>query len=201
MHGVLHEVFAAIGHEAAATGFVAGLTVRVAADKHLLWIRPIFSGHEFGELSPTGLIELGFDPARLFLLSVANAGDGLRAAHDALSCVALGAVVIEISGSPKALDMMASRRLTLAAAQKSVTIFLLRFSAQPNASTAETRWLVRGVASQTQSEDWGYPSFEVDLVRNRHGKTGHWFMEWNCNGRIFQSSSADRGTVVSTAGN
>lgn len=201
MHGVLHEVFAAIGHEAAATGFVAGLTARVAADKHLLWIRQVFSVHEFGELSPTGLVELGFDPARIFLLSVANASDGLRAAHDALSCAALGAVVIEISGRPKALDMMASRRLTLAAAQKSVTVFLLRFSAQPNASTAETRWLVRGVASQTQSEDWGYPSFEVDLVRNRHGKTGHWFMEWNCNGRIFQSSSADRSTLVSTAGN
>lgn len=200
-HGVLHEVFAAISHETAATGFVAGLANRVAADKHTLWIRQDYSTHEFGELSPTGLIELGLDPARMLLLSVANANDGLRAANDALSCAALGTVVIEVPGRPKILDLTASRRLTLAAAQKSVTAFLLRLTAQPDASAAETRWLVRAVASQSQNEDWGYPAFEVDLIRNRHGKTGHWFMEWNCDGRIFQSSTADHGTMVSEAAN
>ena len=200
-HGVLHEVFSAIGHETAATGFVAGLATRVAADKHALWIRQDFSAHEFGELSPTGLLELGLDPARMLLLSVGNSNDGLRATNDALSCAALGAVVIEIPGSPKALDLTASRRLTLAATQKTVTAFLLRFNAQPDASTAETRWLVRAAASQTQNEDWGRPAFEVDLVRNRHGKTGHWFMEWNCDGRIFQNATADHGAVVSAAAN
>ncbi len=200
-HGVLHEVFARTGHEASATGFVAGLAVRVAADKHTLWIRQDFSAHEFGELSPSGLLELGFDPVRMLLLSVANASDGLRAANDALSCAALGAVVIEIPGSPKALDLTASRRLTLAAAQKSVTAFLLRFCAQPDASTAETRWLVRAAASQTQNEDWGYPAFEVDLIRNRHGKTGNWFMEWNCDERIFQNATAYHGAVVSASAN
>jgi protein ImuA len=201
LHGVLHEVFAAVGHEAAATGFAAGLVARVAADKYSLWIRQDFSTHEFGELSPIGLLELGLDPARILLLSVTNASDGLRAAHDALSCAALGAVVIEIPGNPKILDLVASRRLTLAAAQKSVTAFLLQFSAQPCASTTETRWLVRGAASQTQNADWGYPVFEVDLVRNRHGKTGHWFMEWNCDERVFQSATADHGTMVSAAAN
>jgi protein ImuA len=200
-HGVLHEVFAVIGHEAAATGFVAGLAARVAGTKHLLWIRQDFSAHEFGELSPVGLLELGLDPARMLLLCVANASDGLRAANDALSCAALGAVVIEISGSPKILDLVASRRLTLAATQKSVSVFLLRLGAEPDASTAETRWLVRGAASHTQNEDWGYPVFEASLVRNRHGKTGHWFMEWNCDGRIFQSSTADHGAVVSASAN
>lgn len=200
-HGVLHEVLSATGHETAATGFVVGLVTRVSAGKHALWIRQDFSTHEFGELSPIGLLELGFNPAHMFLLSVANASDGLRAANDALTCAALGSVVIEIAGNPKALDLMASRRLTLAATRKSVTVFLLRFNAQAHANTAETRWLVRGVASQTQNEDWGHPAFEVDLMRNRHGKMGHWFMGWNCNGRVFQSSSADPGTVVSKAAN
>jgi protein ImuA len=200
-HGVLHEVFSAIGHEVAATGFVAGLANRVAVDKHLLWIRQDFSAHEFGELSPTGLLGLGIDPARMLLLSVANANDGLRAANDALSCAALGAVVIEIPGNPKILDLTASRRLTLAATQKSVTAFLLRFCAQPDASAAETRWLVRAAASQTQNEDWGYPTFEVDLIRNRHGKTGRWFMEWNCDECVFQTATADHGAMVSAAAN
>jgi protein ImuA len=164
-HGALHEVFAVAGHEAAATGFVAGLAARVAADKLLLWIQQDFSALEFGELSATGLLELGLDPSHMFLLRVANAKDGLRAANDALSCAALGAVVIEIPGSPKTLDLVASRRLTLAATQKSVTVFLLRFGAQPDASTAETRWLVSAAVSSKQEEDWGYPAFEVDLVR------------------------------------
>lgn len=201
LHGVLHEVFSAPSHETAATGFVAGLATRVAADKHSLWIRQDFSAHEFGELSPTGLLELGLDPARMFLLSVANTSDGLRAASDALTCAALGTVVIEIPGSPKILDLTASRRLTLAATKKSVTAFLLRLGAEPEASTAETRWLVRAAASQTQNKDWGYPTFEADLVRNRHGKTGRWLMEWNCDGRIFQSSTADHRIMVSTAAN
>jgi protein ImuA len=200
-HGVLHEIFAVIGHEAAATGFTAGLVARVAADKHTLWIRQDFSAYEFGELSGTGLLEFGLDPARMLLLCVANARDGLRAANDALSCDALGAVVIEIHGNPKILDLVASRRLTLAATQKSVTAFLLRFNAQSDTSTAETRWLVRAAVSPKRREDWGYPAFEVDLVRNRHGKTGHWFMEWNCDECVFQNITADHSTLVSASPN
>jgi protein ImuA len=200
-HGALHEIFAAIGHEAATTGFVAGLVALVAANKHELWIRQDFSAHEFGELSPTGLLELGIDPARMLLLSVANANDGLRAANDALSCNALGAVVIEILGNPKVLDLTVSRRLTLSASQNSVTAFLLRFGARPSASTAETRWLVRSAATQTENEDWDYPVFWVDLVRNRHGKTGHWFMEWNFDECVFQNAAADHGAMVSAVTN
>ena len=194
--GVLHEVFAAIGHEAAATGFVAGLATRVAMGKRLLWIRQDFSALEFGELSATGFLEFGIDPARLLLLCVSDAGDGLRAANDALSCAALGAVVIEIPGRPKILDLMASRRLTLVCAQKNVTAFLLRFNAQPESSTAETRWLVRAAASPPQDENWGHPVFEAGLIRNRHGRTGQWVMEWSCDDGHFRET--DRGTVVST---
>ncbi|MBC8035960.1 MAG: DNA repair protein [Rhizobiales bacterium] len=195
--GALHEVFAATGHEAAATGFAAGLAARVAGSKRLLWIRQDFSALEFGELSATGFLEFGLDPARLLLLCVAGAADGLRAATDALSCAALGAVVIEIPGKPKTLDPMASRRLTLACAQKTVTAFLLRFGAQPEASTAETRWLVRGGSSPAQEENWGHPVFEAGLIRNRHGRTGQWVMEWNCDGGIFQKPAANIGAVVS----
>jgi protein ImuA len=193
--GALHEVFATIGHEAAATGFTTGLAARVAPRKHLFWIRQDFSALEFGELSATGFLEFGIDPGRMLLLCVPDAVDALRAANDALSCSALGAVVIEIPGKPKILDLMASRRLTLACAQKNVTAFLLRFGAQPEASTAETRWLVRAAASPPQEENWGHPVFEAGLVRNRHGRTGQWVMEWSCDDGLFKE--ADRGAVVS----
>lgn len=194
--GRLHEVFALLGHEAAATGFAAGLAARVAAGRHLLWIRQDFSAREFGELSATGFLELGLDPTRMLLACMRDGADGLRAAHDALSCAALGAVVIEIAGQPKILDLMASRRLTLACTKKAVTAFLLRLGAQPDASAAETRWLIRSAASPVGHENWGHPVFEASLVRNRRGTTGHWVMEWNCDEGLFQGPTAHRGAVV-----
>jgi protein ImuA len=193
--GALHEIFAQSGHEAAATGFAAALARRVCGDRHLLWIRQDFSALEFGELAATGLLEEGLDPERVLLLHVGDATAALRAAADALSCAALGVVVIEIPGSPKILDLVASRRLTLASAQNGVTSFLLRFAARPEASTAETRWLVRG--ARTEGEDWGRPVFEAQLLRNRHGQTGHWVMEWSCDDGLF--GTAHSGAVVSAA--
>ena len=120
----------------------------------------------------------------------------MRAASDALGCSALGAVAIEITGEHKALDLKASRRLTLGAAEKGVSAFLLRFCALPDASSAETRWLIRAARSKENEKNWGQPVFEAELARNRHGRTGHWVMEWNCDERNFREA-ADRGAVVS----
>jgi protein ImuA len=199
--GALHEIFAEGGHEAAATGFASALSFRVAANKRVLWVRQDFSAIEFGDLAATGLLELGLDPARLLLLRLAGAADVLRAASDALSCAALGAVVIEIPGDPKILDMVASRRLTLASAQKGVTAFLLRFNAKPQFSTAETRWRIRAACSLDKEENWGSPVFETELVRYRHGHTGRWVMEWRCDDGLFQKpcdkGAEDSGAVVS----
>jgi len=195
--GALHEVFAAVGHEASATGFAAALAARLAAHRRILWIRQDYSALEFGEPSATGFLELGLNPDRLLLLYAAHAEDAVRAAADALSCAALGAVLIEIPGTPKVLDLVTSRRLTLAAAQTNVPAILLRFAAEPEASAAETRWRVEAARSQAKEENWGQPVFEAELARNRHGRTGRWVMEWDCDVCLFK---ADRGAVVSAAG-
>jgi len=202
--GALHEVYAATNSETSATAFATGLAARVAGKKKILWIRQDFSAVEFGELSATGFLELGIDPSQILLVCTAHADDAIKAASDALTCGALGAIVIEIPGAPKILDMVTSRRLTLAAAQKNVTAFLLRFAAKLEASTAETRWLVRTAASSTEDENWGQPVFQTDLVRNRHGRTGHWVMEWNCNEGLFREPAfgiaAHHRAVVSASG-
>ena len=202
--GALHEVYAATGSETAATAFAAGLAARVAGKKKILWIRQDFSALEFGELSATGFLELGIGPSQILLVCTAHADDAIKAASDALTCAALGAMVIEIPGTPKILDMVTSRRLTLAAAQKNVTAFLLRFAARPQASTAETRWLVRAMPSRQEEENWGQPVFATDLVRNRHGRTGHWVMEWNCDEGLFREPAfgiaAHHRAMVSPAG-
>ena len=201
--GALHEIFADPSHEAAASAFTAALAFRLAAKKRVLWIRQDFSALEFGELAATGLLELGLDPARFLVLRLSDVTDILRAACDALSCAALGAVVMEFAGEPKILDLVASRRLTLACTHKGVTAFLLRFNAKPEASAAETRWLIRSamacqVVARAAGEDWGRPVFETQLLRNRHGGLGRWVMEWNCDDGLFRK--ADSRAVVSASG-
>jgi protein ImuA len=194
--GALHEIFAHPGHETAATGFASVLCARLAGAKPILWIRHDYCALEFGELAATGLLELGIDPQRFILLRAAHVQDALKAASDALACAALGSVVIELSGSPRILDLTASRKLTLSAAATNVPVLLLRFSAEPDANGAETRWRIRGAGSEEQDENWGRPVFEAELIRNRHGNTGCWVMEWCCDSGACREIAADRGAVV-----
>jgi len=199
--GALHEVF---GHEAshgaAATGFAAGLALRLGQGKPLLWVRQDFSALEFGEPHAAGLHELGLDADAVILVRAADAGQVLKAAAEGLSCAALGAVIAEIPSEPKILDLVASRRLAFAAAQKNVSAILLRLSAEPDASAAETRWVVRAARSSNDEGD-GAPVFAADLIRNRHGKTGAWVMEWNSEDKIFREpgEAADSGAVAAAS--
>ncbi|MBL6937610.1 MAG: DNA repair protein [Alphaproteobacteria bacterium] len=199
--GVLHEVFAG-DMSAAASGFAAGLAQRVRGQKRLLWIRQDYAALEHGEICPTGLNELGIDPSAVLILRTANAADALKAAADALSCIALGAVIAEVPGNPKILDLVATRRLTLGARNKGVTAILLRPSAHPEPSATETRWTIRTHVSAEHDEDWGRPCFDAALVRNRHGETGRWAMEWNCDDGVFAKPAGhpatDHGPVAAT---
>jgi protein ImuA len=198
--GALHEVYAARpGDEAAATGFAAGMAKLLMGRRPLLWIRQNFSALEYGELSATGFLELGLDPDLIYLLRVPHAEDALKAASDALSCAGLGAIVIELRGEARTLDLVASRKLTLGAAQKNVSAILLRFNAKPDASTAETRWrIAAGLSPEDQEYDWGQPRFEAHLLRNRRGQLGHWVMEWSTDNGVFREPhhTPDHRTMV-----
>jgi protein ImuA len=189
VRGALHEVFADSGrHGAAATGFVAGLAHRVARQRPLVWVRQDFLDIESGTLSMHGLSELGLDPRRVVMVRATDAESALRVAADATACDALGAVVLDVWGEVRALDLVASRKLTLAARTSGVTVLMSRIAAMPSASTAETRWIVRAAHSPPAMEAWGMPMCEAQLVRNRHGPTGQWIMEWNCDECLFRES-------------
>ena len=189
--GALHEIFVPASHEVVATGFAAALAGRLGGS--ILWIRQDYTALEHGELAATGLLELGLDPSRIILLRVPDVAGALRAASDALTCAALGTVVIELIGASKLLDLVAHRRLALGAAESGVTALLLRFGAEPEIGVAETRWLVRAAPSG-EDKNWGGPIFDVELARNRHGPLGHWVMEWSCDDGEFRP--ADSGAVV-----
>ena len=196
--GALHEVFCEGGRQcAAATGFVAGLARRVTRRRPLIWVRQDFSEREVGRLSMSGLAELGLDPRYLVTVRACDVEDALRTSADALACDAVGAVVLEVWGETHRLDLVASRKLTLAAQGAGVTGVLLRIAASPVPSTAETRWIVRAAHSPPQGQGqwqgqwngWGAPRFDAELIRNRHGPTGRWIMEWKCDECLFNETA------------
>lgn len=188
----IHEVFCEGRQGAAATGFVTGLAGRVTARKPLLWVRQDFSEIETGALSMSGLAEIGLDPHRMVMVRAADVESALRTSADALACDALGAVVLELWGETRQFDLVASRKLTLAAQSSGVTGLLLRMAAQPLPSTAETRWMLRAAHSPPGAmwSAWGAPRFDAELLRNRHGPCGRWIMEWKCDECQFSESSA-----------
>jgi len=192
--GAMHEVLAQAGRQGvAATGFVAGLAGRVAARRPIVWIRQDFTEIEAGALSMSGLAELGLDPRLLVSIRAAGIDHALRTAADALVCDAVGVVVMEIWGEAKQFDLVASRKLTLAAQASGATCLVLRMAAEPRPSTAETRWIVRAAHSppgSSPSSAWGAPLFDAQLVRNRHGPSGRWIMEWKCDECLFGSPAA-----------
>src|SRR5438552_5723815 len=194
----VHEVFAEGHQSAAATGFIAGLTGRVSPRRPLVWVRQDFSEIESGALSMSGLRELGLDPRLVVTVRATDTDAALRTAADALACDALGAVVLEVWGQARQLDLVASRKLTLAAQASGVTALLLRMAAEPRPSTAETRWIVRAAHSPSSAplmpaaawHAWGAPVFDAQLVRNLHGPVGRWIMEWKCDECLLSEPAA-----------
>src|SRR5215212_4917939 len=207
--GAMHEVFAEAGRQSAAsTGFVAALAGRAAARRPLVWVRQDFTEIESGALSMSGLAELGLDPRLFVTVRAADVDSALRTAADALACDALGIVVLEVWGEAQQLDLVASRKLTLAAQASGVTGLLLRMAAEPQPSTAETRWIVRAAHSPpapclmpAAANAWGAPMFDAQLVRNRHGPVGRWIMEWKCDECLFGKPAAYPQPVAASPAN
>ena len=191
--GSLHEIFPRGWN---AGGFAVLLALLTTGKKPLFWIRPDYEAQEYGAVSPNGFLELGGDPRHLFQVATRNAADALSAANDILACPHVGAILLEVEGMPKCLDLVASRRLALAAGESGVTIFLLRPGAQVEPSAALTRWQVMSAPSRTNDDDWGNPVFDTHLIRHRLGGLGNFLMQWNPEHARFET--ADIGAVVRT---
>jgi protein ImuA len=179
--GALHEVYA---QDWAAGGFAACLAIRLAGRKPFFWVRPDYEALEYGALNAQGLVELGLDARNLFLIRTANAAEALAAANDILSCPHAGVVLLELCG--RALDPVASRRLNFIAAEKGVTILLLHEGVADQPSAAQTRWRIASAPSG--DEEWGFPAYRAQLIRNRLGPTGSWTMTWNPDDGLFRES-------------
>jgi protein ImuA len=192
--GAVHEVFAA---DWGAGGFAVLLGLLAAGTKPFFWIRSDYAALEYGAVSPNGLAELGGDPRGLVLVRTRNAAEALSAASDILACPHVGTVLLELEGMPKCLDLVASRRLALAAGESGVSAIVLRAGAAAQPSAALTRWQVRSAPSHPQDDDWGNPVFDAALTRHRLGGLGNFLMQWDSEHACF--NTADLGAVAATA--
>lgn len=210
--GALHEVAAAgEAHLAAATGFALGLAslrgraraLRPASQRPVgpfpagqedgkrivFWIAEDMARAESGAPYGPGLDAFGLPPERLVTVTAARTRDLLWAMEEALRCRAVGAVIGELR--PGAIDGVAVRRLSLAAAGSGALALLLRGAPPADASTAATRWVV-GAAPSAIAEHGpgphapGNTRFAVHLLRNRRGPVGSWIIEWSNDDERFE---------------
>jgi len=194
MYGALHEIAAAgEAHVAAATGFAVGvaalsspsparlrstqaggLSPHAGRGQGIVWVAEDMTALESGAPYGLGLDGFGLTPERLVTVAVAQRRDLLWAMEEALRCRAVGAVIGEMRHG--ALDTVAVRRLSLAAAETGALALLLRAAPHDDASTAATRWMVGAPSPGAGSEQ---ARFLVQLLRNRRGAGGQWILEWS----------------------
>ncbi|HRJ70090.1 MAG TPA: hypothetical protein PK812_10820 [Beijerinckiaceae bacterium] len=186
-----HEFYAAQEADGiAGLGAILALRKTNHARSVLLWVRPATLSGEVGQVSPAGLAEYGQDPAAMVLVRVKDVRQALKAGLEGARCTALGSVLIELRGDAKSYDLTASRRLALAAKASGASVLLLRFSARPCPSAAETRWLVQAAPSRALAANApGHPAFDLTLLRARSGRQGLCYrVEWNRNVCSFLAS-------------
>ncbi|CAN1547566.1 COG4544 Uncharacterized conserved protein [Rhabdaerophilaceae bacterium] len=191
--GRLTDLYAAREADAvAATALALACAAGAGGDRPWLWVRQENLTRETGMPYAPGLVEFGLAPENLVLVRASDARSALQAGLEGARCAALGAVIIELMGETRALDLTASRRLALAAKQAKTPIFLVRTGAEPQPSAAETRWHIRAAPSRALPANApGNPVFSLTLLRHRGGlQSGAWYLEWNRDRRSFEERTA-----------
>lgn len=198
----LHEIIAGPAAMNSATGFSLGLLKRnEQQNRPFIWLEEEKVESEYGLPYPVGISAFGLDPARFILVRCPKAADALKAADDALATSRVGGLLLSLSGGCRALDFTATRRLHLAAEKaRSPVVLALGKEALKN-SNAATRWQIKAARSQSSgARAPGLTNFDVTLLRNRTGQTGHWQMQWNIHDQIFTQSSEMRSTQSALSG-
>jgi protein ImuA len=191
--GALHEIRApGDADDGAALGFTAVLLGRLSArqDKPVLWVA------SRDDLYAPGLAALGLSPDRLL---VARPGRGLRphwAMEEGLRCAGLAGVVGELWD----LDVVAARRLHLAARASGVTALVLNRGAGGN--TALTRWRIDPTPSAVPAAGAWLWRWRVTLSHCRgrgpgeEGAVAQWVVEWNDEAHCLRLAAVPGGTGI-----
>ena len=201
--GGLHELTSAtptLTDDAAATLFAVGIAARAAArsGRRVLWALTRF------DLYAPGLEQAGLSPATLLFVEVREDKDVLAVMEDGLRHGGLAAVVGEV----KRADMVATRRLQLAAMTGSTPALLSRRWRRQGVcpltelSAAMTRWRIACAPSAPISPHIvGRGRWTVELARQRGGPGFTMDLEaCDDTGRLaLPAASRDRATAAAGA--
>jgi protein ImuA len=144
----------------------------------VLWCQRTLDITEFGHLYGPGLKALGLPPEHVLMVTGKKDVDCLWAMEQALASRSLLAVVGQVDRA----DLIASRRLSLAASAHHTFCFLLPIHHGQDPSAARMRWRVKSAPSRPDHLDpkgLGPPSWHLNLERSPNGQTGHWTVEWD----------------------
>ena len=178
----LSELFAANARDGGATGFLLAQLgqAELGRGAPLLWVQERMAILEGGKIYPPGLgPEIS---AQLIHVEANDARAALWAMEEGLRCSALGAVIGEIWGDPRALDFTATRRLAVAAERSGVPAWLVRLGGQANLSGARMRWRVASapsLASEFDARAPGEAVWDAELFRARGAVPGRWPRCWS----------------------
>lgn len=169
----IHEfISVAPEHSAASGGFIGGLlSILMKEGTACIWISSART------LFPVSLSLFNVDPERIIFMDVTREKDVLWIMEEALKCEGLAAVVAEVNG----ISLIESRRLQLAVEQSGVTGFILRKDPRKAITPVATaRWKITPIPSKTEEgmPGIGFPRWNVELIKVRHGNPGSWTLEW-----------------------
>lgn len=192
----LHEFHGATSDDGIATlGFALLLGWRKKereGARALLWLRVADGSARHPLPYGPGLVELGVDPKAVRLLCLPDAKAVLRASLDAVRDGGAASVLIELHGRQKLLDLTATRRLALAAAETDTMALIVRSNAEPSPSAAHTRWRVSSAPSRALEVNApGMPAFALSLLRQKGGRDGlTLIVEWDRDTASFRARDA-----------
>jgi protein ImuA len=181
----LSELFAVHPRDCGWTGF---LLAQLDPGKPTLWVQERMAILESGRVHPPGLAT-----HNLVHVEARDSRDALWAMEEGLRCSALGAVIGEIWGDPKALDFTATRRLAVAAERSGVSAFLIRLGGNANLSGARMRWRIASASSLFNALDPrapGTPAWDAELFRARSSPPGRWSIAYEAD--AFHLAAAPR---------
>jgi len=172
----------------------------------VLWVGTTEMFREAGLPYAPGLASFfGISAESLLLAEAPKAADVLWIAEEAARIEEIAAVVVELRGNPRIVDLTATRRLHRRAQDSGRPVFLLRQSAEPEPTAAPVRLVVSPAPASLRQTllgplagSIGSPAFAVEIGKSRTALPGSFILEWNLDARtLAERSPENRIAVVS----
>ncbi|MBZ9885452.1 hypothetical protein LB535_24240 [Mesorhizobium sp. CA10] len=195
----------------AVAGFALSLVSLVLREKQglpILWVGTAEIFHEAGMPYARGLHALfGIEPGQLLFSEAPKLLDALWIAEEAARMTAFAAVILEIRGSPRLLDLTATRRLHARARSAGRPLLLLRQAGEADPTAAPVRLIVSAAPAASRETlagplagSIGRPAFKVDIGKSRTALPGQFTLEWNPDEHAFAERTENSVAVVPASG-